>query len=389
MPYSQHFHIIFNQFNQSQRISMKVLFYASLFLLTQLLYANSSFAPSSECKTCHPTIYKEFTSSMHQNATIYKDPIHKAVWDKHPINTKKQKYVCGKCHTPAADNLSDMLSKGTQGMPDPNNATHNEAVSCAYCHRIESIKPMGQSNTNVISQKEKHYFGTLKDTVQSSYHTTSSDNQNFNNGNVCIGCHSHKQNKAKLNVCSTNNENELDGANCVSCHMPKVAGSVSNKHERKEHAFHGFPGAHSHQDMLAQYIDLELLKNIDNFDVAVNNKSSHALLLHPLRVAQLRVVIERDGKKEKLKTEVFVRVIGKDGKPTPPWIANSIVKDTMIKHNEKRVVRYDRKLEKGDKVHMTLGYFLVKPKAAKKFGLDKDPVASKFYTLKSKTITIK
>lgn len=368
---------------------MKVLLFATLLFFTQALTANATFAPSDECKTCHPVIYDEFKSSMHQNATVYKDPIHAAVWNKHPISKKKQKYVCGKCHTPTADNLSDMLAKGKKAMPDPNNATHNEAISCAYCHRIESIKPMGKSNTNIISKKGKHYFGTLKDAVTSEYHSTSSENKNFNNGNVCVGCHSHKQNKAKLNVCSTNNENEMNKANCVSCHMPKVAGSVSNKHDRKQHAFHGFPGAHSHQDMLAQYVDLELLKSIDGFEVSVNNKSSHALMLHPLRVAQLRVVLERGGKKEKLKTEVFVRVIGKDGKPTPPWIANSIVKDTMIKNNEKRVVRYAKKLEKGDKVHMTLGYFLVKPKAAKKFGLDKDPVASKFYTLKAETVTIK
>lgn len=368
---------------------MKVPFFAIALFISSALYANASFAPSSECKSCHPNIYKEFESSMHQNATVYKDPIHAAVWNKHPINKKKQKYVCAKCHTPAANNLSDMLGKGTKGMPDPENATHNEAVSCAYCHRIESIKPMSKSNTNIISKKDKHYFGTLKDAVKSSFHTTSSENANFNNGNVCVGCHSHKQNKAKLNVCSTNLANEMDEANCVSCHMPKVAGSVSTQRKTEQHAFHGFPGTHSNQDMLAKYVDLELLKNINSFDVSVNNKSSHALLLHPLRVAQLRVTIERDGTKEKLKTEVFVRVIGKDGKPTPPWIANAVVKDTMIKHNEKRVITYNKQLLRGDKVYMTLGYFLVKPKAAKKFGLDKDPVASKFYVLKSETVTIK
>lgn len=367
---------------------MKILFYMISLLLVQTLSANESFAPSSECKSCHPNIYKEFQSSMHENATIHKDPIHAAVWNKHPLNTKKQKYTCAKCHTPAADNLEAMLGKGTNGLPDINNETHNQAVSCAYCHRIESIKPGKQSNTNIISKQEKHYFGNIKDAITSKYHSTSSENVNFNNGNACVGCHSHKQNKAELNVCSTNLDNEMDGANCVSCHMPKVAGSVSTERETKQHAFHGFPGTHTHQDMLAKYIDLELLKNIDNFEVSVNNKSSHALLLHPLRVGQLRVTLERDGKKEKLKTEVFVRVIGKDGKPTPPWIADTVIKDTMIKDNEKRVVRYDTALKKGDKVHMTLGYFLVKPKAAKKFALDKDPVANKFYTLKSETVTI-
>ena len=66
--------------------------------------------------------------------------------------------------------------------------------------------------------------------------------------------------------------------------------------------------------MLSKYIGLEFLKNIGSFEVAVNNKSSHALLLHPLRLSQLRVSVERASKVEKFKPKVFVRVIGKDGK---------------------------------------------------------------------------
>ena len=93
---------------------------------------------------------------------------------------------------------------------------------------------VSMSNSNVVSKKEKHYFGTMKNALESEFHTSSSDNKNFQNGNVCIGCHSHKKNKAKLNVCSTNISNEMDRANCVSCHMPKVDGSVSNVRETKK-----------------------------------------------------------------------------------------------------------------------------------------------------------
>ena len=367
-----------------------VIALTSLILLITTLNANMKFAPNEDCKSCHPLIVEEYKGAMHKNSTIFTDPIHKAVWDKHPVNKKKGKYKCAKCHTPTADNLSDMMGKGTKGVPDASNPTHTEGISCAYCHRIEDIKHNSMSNINVISKKEKHFFGTMKETIENEYHTTSSDNKGFQNGNACIGCHSHKKNKAKLNVCSTNIENEMDKANCVSCHMPKVVGSVSNKRETKEHSYHGFPGAHSDQDMLAKYVELEFLDNIGGFDIAVNNKSSHALMLHPLRLVQLRVNVKRDGKVvDKFKPEVFVRVIGKDGKPTPPWIANSIVKDTMIKGNEKRVVSYTSDLKKGDKVSATLGYFLVKPKALKKFGLDKDEVAKKFYVLKTEIFIVK
>lgn len=348
--------------------------------------ANTKFASNKECKSCHPVINKEYETAMHKNSTIFKDPIHKAVWDKHPANKKKSKYKCAKCHTPTANNLKEMIGKGTKGVPDATNPTHTEGISCAYCHRIDSIKHGSMSNTNIISKKEKHYFGTMKNALKNDFHTSSSDNENFKNGNMCIGCHSHKKNKAKLNVCSTNISNEMDKANCVSCHMPKVAGSISNVRETKEHSFHGFPGTHSNQEMLSKYISLEFLKNITGFDIAVNNKSSHALLLHPLRLAQLRVSIQRDGNVEKFKPEIFVRVIGKDGKPTPPWVANSVVKDTMIKANEKRIVSYEKKLKKGDKIDVTLGYFLVKPKALKKFALENNTVAKKFYILKKRVL---
>ncbi|EHP30928.1 hypothetical protein SMGD1_2405 [Sulfurimonas gotlandica GD1] len=369
---------------------MKIKYLLTIFLLfNTLLTANSKFAPNSECKSCHPVISQEYESTMHQNSTIFKDPIHKAVWDKHPMNTKQGKYKCAKCHTPTASNLKDMLGKGTKGVPDATDSTHTEGISCAYCHRIESIEHGDMSNTNVVSKKEKHYFGTMKNALKSEFHTSSSENENFQNGNVCIGCHSHKKNKANLNVCSTNISNEMDRANCVSCHMPKVSGSASNVRDTKEHSFHGFPGAHTNQDMLSKYIELEFLNNIGSFEVAVNNKSSHALLLHPLRMSQLRVSVERNGKIDKFEPEVFVRVIGKDGKPTPPWVANTVIKDTMIKANEKRVVTYKKELLKGDKVHVTLGYFLVKPKALKKFGLDKDEVAKKFYVLKKETYIVK
>lgn len=359
----------------------------SLMLLS--LNANDkvhSYAPSEACKACHPVIYNEFSGSMHAKATPQKDPIHAAVWAKHPQNLKQQRYGCGKCHTPAANNLDKMKTKGEKALPLAENATHQEAISCAYCHRIQSIEHHKKHNTNIMSKKEKHYFGTLKNSIESSYHgIENSNNEHMMNGNVCIGCHSHKMNKHKLNVCSTNVDNELDRANCVSCHMPKVEGTVSNMNKTKTHAFHGFAGSHFHSDMLTQHVDISLLRQIDNFIVNIDNRTSHALLLHPLRKAVLRVSIEREGKTIKLQERSFVRVIGHKGKPAMPWAATTTLKNTMIKANEKRAVTYDFKLKKGDKIEVTLGWFLVNPKAVKALGLEKLKTATEFHTFKKET----
>ena len=361
----------------------------TLFLLTYAVYANYSFEPSETCKECHPSIYKEFTSTQHAKASIFDDEIHAAVWKKHPKNTKLQSYACAKCHTPAASNIDELVKTNNGVVPDADNSTQREGVSCAYCHRIESIKHDRMMNINVISKEEKSYFGSLKEHIESPFHKIKTNSAHFNSGNVCIGCHSHKKNKFDMNVCSTNINNELEKANCVSCHMPKVKGSISTLHETKEHTFHGFPGTHSHQDMLSQYVKLNLKENTNTFDVIIENKSTHALSLHPMRVMQVRTRITREGKTIELPNRNFARVIGANGKPTPPWLAKEVVKDTSVKGNEKRVLSYNYTLQKGDKVEVAIGYYLVNPKMLKGLGLEKSEAATKFHLFKTKSFEIK
>ena len=365
-----------------------------LFLILSLgaLEANDvvhTFAPSQDCQACHTKIYDEYYTSMHANPTPQKDPIHGAVWDMHPKNKKFKQYTCGKCHTPTADNLDKMLTKGQKALPMADNQTHQTGISCAYCHRIKSIEIHSKpSNTNIISKDEKNYYGTLKDNIESPYHgIMSTGNEHMANGNVCIGCHSHKKNKHNLNVCSTNIDNEMDGANCVSCHMPKVDGSVSDMHKTKKHSFHGFAGSHFHSNMLTKHIDISLLREINNFKINIDNRTSHALLLHPLRSAVLKVQVLRDGKTIKLKDEIFERVIGHNGKPAMPWRASTTLKDTMIQANEKRVVKYDFKLKKGDKVNLVLGWYLVNPKALKALKLENKKVATEFKEFKKESFS--
>jgi hypothetical protein len=340
-----------------------------IFLIPILLFARE-FVPNKVCKECHPTIYKEYQTSQHANSTIFKDPIHKAVWMKHP-KRKKGAYTCAFCHTPAANNIEELIAPNSIG-PDPKNPTQNEAVSCAYCHRIKAIKKGDKINHNIISKTPKRYFGARKEHIKSPFHEIDTTNKNFLKGNVCMGCHSHKKNKFGLNVCSTDENKEIENSNCVSCHMPKVKGSVSTYKDTKTHAFHGFAGAHSHQDFLKKYVDIEFMPHLKGFEIALNSKLPHAFLLHPARVAFMKVKVIRDKKAVFEDTQILTRVIGANGKPTPPWLAREVVKDTMLKANEKRVYKYDFNLEKGDKIIAVLGYRLVKPPLAKKLELKKE-----------------
>jgi hypothetical protein len=169
--------------------------------------------------------------------------------------------------------------------------------------------------------------------------------------------------------------------------MPKVKGSLANQKQSPTHAFHGQNIHGSTPKRLSKYIKLSLTQNKDGFTINIKNEAIHTLFPQPLRLNQLRVTINRAGKVIPLQTKSFVRVIGKDGKPSMPWVAESVLKDTLIKALETRKVIYDTMLKKGDIVILEFGYYVVNPKMAKKLDLT-DESATKFIVLTKKRITI-
>lgn len=200
-----------------------------------------------------------------------------------------------------------------------------------------------------------------------------------------MGCHSHRQNSAGLKVCDTGEEGAKDkGKNCITCHMPQVEGSATTIRHTKTHAFHGFAGTMNNPQMLAEHIELDLKKSAGGFEVIVHNKAPHDLLLHPLRVVELRVSVVKDSKSSPLKTYTFARVIGNEEGASMPWLANKVLSDTMIKANEKRSVAYTDNVDKKSQIEVQLGYYTVNPKAVDKLGLKGNEKAEKFTVLKQK-----
>lgn len=361
---------------------MKTLLY--ILTLSSIIFAN---ADTAACKKCHPLIAAEFESSMHKKSSIYEDKVHKAVWDLHPAKAKGD-YKCAKCHTPNATTQEQ----------------EHEGITCISCHTIMDVEKHAQANKNVYLKKPKTFFsaeagresekveykqttswfGMNKTTVGSAYHDIDYTNEKFYNGEMCMGCHSHKQNSHEFSVCTTDEAGAKDKkSNCITCHMPKVDGSATTVRQSKQHAFHGFAGARVKPEMLSQYVELGFNNKESGFEVIIENKAPHNLMTHPLRVVQLRTVLVRDRKQIELKTHDFVKLIGKDAKPSMPWVATEVVKDNMIKANEKRAVKFDETLKAGDKIEVKLGYFVVNPKALKKLNLQDDKELSEFTTLKS------
>ena len=354
-----------------------------LLSLLAIISIELSATDLNTCKGCHPIIYNEFQNSIHKKSTIHEDKVHKAIWDKHPAKAKGN-YKCAKCHT-------------------PNNNEHI-GITCISCHTITGIEEHPVVNKNIYETKDKtlysaekgmegqkvvykeksSWFGLFKETIGSPYHDIDYTNKGYYTGKMCMGCHSHKQNSHKFSVCDTDKKGAKDEeSNCITCHMPKVKGSSTNIRASKTHAFHGFAGVRNTPKLLSKYVDINYSKTDSGFNIIIHNKAPHNLMTHPLRVVALKTTLKRDGKVEELKTFKFVKIIGTDGKPSMPWLATEIVKDNMIKDNEKRVVSFDNKLQLGDEIETTLGFFIINPKVSKKLGLDKDKELTKFTHLKS------
>ena len=368
---------------------MKTLLY--ILALSALLFASADKADTASCKKCHPTIASEFETSMHKKSTIYDDKVHKAIWDKHPAKAKDN-YKCAKCHTPNATAKNEK----------------HEGITCLNCHTIIDVEKHAKVNKNIYSKKDKTFYSAEKGretqkviyktittwwgkttTVGSAYHDIDYTNEKFYTGEMCMGCHSHKQNSHKFSVCTTDEAGAKDKKeNCITCHMPKILGTATTVRLSEKHAYHGFAGARVEPRMLAKYVELGFKKSAKGFDITLHNKAPHDLMTHPLRVVQLKATLIRGTKHTALKTHSFVKVIGTKGKPSMPWLATEVVKSNMIKANEKRVVAFDQALQSGDKVEVVLGFYIVNPKVLKKLNLQDEKELREFTILKSQYFSV-
>jgi DNA-directed RNA polymerase subunit RPC12/RpoP len=163
---------------------------------------------NTTCKSCHPIIFEEYQKSIHSKSSIYKDAVHKAVWDKHPAKEKGD-YKCAKCHTPSDHDVMSGKSKLSD-----NEIQRTEPISCQQCHKIESVEKHTKANKNILTTKpktffaadkalkgtkvefkeESSFFGMLTKKTGSPYHDIDYSNEGYYNGDSCMGCHSHKQN---------------------------------------------------------------------------------------------------------------------------------------------------------------------------------------------------
>lgn len=350
--------------------------YVVIFFILFSLSLQAKYLSSETCKECHEDIYAEHISSMHHKSSLFRDEVHRKMKE----TVSKDKYACALCHMPATLNLASMI----RGMEKPNlnSVRQTDGVSCFYCHQISKVHHGKTYNINFFSAKDGQkpiMFGNLNNPDDSDKHN-SQKNEIYKNSEVCMGCHSHKENAQGFQVCNTLNEFDKR-SDCIKCHMPKAPGKVEkfNKKGRTEYATHSFLGIHSAQ-MVKKAVDLKLSYSKNTVKLEIENKMGHSIIVHPMRLKFAKTVVLREDKiiwsnfkKSPLedKEATFI-IVFKDSKGNAsfPHSAVGYKINQNLKAMSNKTIEYKiPNLKKGDIIKTTWVSYAINPKIAKKFEL--------------------
>lgn len=348
-----------------------------LFLLVITLQAK--YLDSKSCQECHEDIHYEHMRSMHSKSSLFSDEVHAKV--KNAVN--ENKYSCALCHMPSTKNLASMI-RGLE-QPNPSDVRQTDGVSCIYCHQIRDIYHSKQYNINfssAVSGEKPTMFGNLINPDDSDKHSVS-QNEIYKNSEVCMGCHSHKQNAKGFEVCNTKNEFDKT-SDCIGCHMPKAPGGNEkfNKKGRDEYITHEFLGVHS-EAMVKKAVKIELSYENGVIDLDITNKMGHAIITHPMRLKYAKTTVSRAGKviwsnfaKTPLedKEATFIIVFKDDkGDSAMPHKAVAYKVNQNLKAMSSKNVKYNvDALQKGDEITTQWISHPVNPKIAKKLNISLD-----------------
>jgi len=371
----------------------KELYILMLLVLTSITYANES----KVCQKCHPTIYSEYYDSSHRKASAQNNPIHKAMWDQYP--NKEEGYSCAKCHSPSDKELMKT------GILKENAIQKEEPISCVYCHSIKDVEDGTSSNKNILSDKKREFFtaqadkkgstiaeyktqssflGLVIESKNSPYHKIDYNNENFYSGNVCMGCHSHTNNEHGLDITMLDALIDKNDKNtCITCHMPQIQGTKATLQKSKTHAYHGMAGIHNMNKSMGKYIEFSVEMRDKGFVVKILNRANHALFGQAFREGVLNIELQRGKKSINLEPFIFTRVFGKNSKEVMPFVADELIKDTLI--YAKKEIIYNQILQTGDKLKLVLGIKRISNRAAKNLNLQDNKEITKIRVLKAQS----
>ena len=327
------------------------------------------------CKGCHPTIYEEWSQTMHARAHHSRDPIYDAV---RKVRIKKEGQditrACGQCHNPRSSLIDDSPAALT-------------GVSCATCHNVAAILD-GPDRFGALRIRwalpgtflGPHDLGKK----QIDAHKLGNAPPHMKDGaELCLTCHDQLQNDKGVAACTTGPEWKAGESKetCVSCHMPLAAGPGTVDEKPDYHRSHRFFGPRAGWDNkdwapVPRGVRVEAKLNGQKLTVTLINDTGHG---YPSGFPGRMLLVFAsglDGKGESVwKTESVLNKVYVDDKggPTLAPYATSLKHDTRLKPNEQRVLTFE--VPKAvNKVNVQLAIRLLPPPLAKKLGLAGGPL---------------
>ncbi len=365
----------------------------SLLLLTSLGYGaapeaapklNEKYHDSSNCKSCHMPIIKQWQESYHAKSHYGSNEYLRASMDfvqrktRMPINAVKVQ--CAVCHNPRIAVTQTgidyeiaavmELDKGS----DVNKAVANDAlaegINCLVCHNVDKVHddlPPSKRGIHRISWNPVGIMSGPFEDANSPYHKTQyRDFFGKDPKTLCFVCHANDRSQSGLVFANTQEEYKETTKQCADCHMspkrPGVASTLPIENGRAKKRMvreHSFAGAHT-TSMWEGALRLIGKKEGNKLMLTLANDNPHNIptgfgareLLIDIVYQSGSVVVEN---KQISLTQHYT---DKRGKDTIPHLAVKATKDLSIAANSESSFALDIPQEAGNAV-VTVSYRLV------------------------------
>ena len=232
-----------------------------------------------KCKSCHPTIWREWENSMHAKAWI--DEIYQAA----AAQIADRETKCDQCHAP-----QPILITGVGKMPQLRDKQRDAGVSCLVCH----LDAHGAMHGPPASA-DTYFHANVTNPIYTEPTT------------LCGTCHGQQSVPEHDQVSSfLKSEFSRGNTSCATCHMPVVTRLQSTtSRESIKGRKHTWRGSRS-VAQLRRAATLQLEYANRKADVKLRSKTGHILPGGTLRTIVLEVTVLAPDGTERQKQRISI-----------------------------------------------------------------------------------
>ncbi len=219
----------------------------------QNLYVQDKYPSASQCASCHPRQFREWSVSQHAYAQL--SPVYMAMQTTINLLTSGTNGdFCLRCHTPVGTQIKEPLALANLDR----NPASREGITCITCHRVAeqygkisgrlsleegdivaAVKgPIGSDELNRVLDDKKTYRNLSTDRDNNRGKKVHAQIEPFfalSDADFCGTCHDvNLVNGFRLEEALSDYRTSpasKEGTSCQDCHMGKVQGLDSGYHE--------------------------------------------------------------------------------------------------------------------------------------------------------------